>query len=78
LKECEIVSQRNRNGLKNSIYCYRTFGGERYIAWLVCITPDIAKRYREAGIRCRTVGDTLFIHLMDEDDARAKRYLEVR
>lgn len=69
---------RNRNGLKDSIYCYRTFGGERYIAWLACINADIVKRYRDAGIRCRKVGDTLYIHLMDEDDARANQSLEVR
>lgn len=40
-----------------SKYSYRTFNGERYYAWIICGTPDIAnnraREQRAAGVKVR-------------------------
>jgi hypothetical protein len=64
------MNRRNTRGLKDSVYRYRTFSDGRYIGWLTNPTNLAFDLYRQAGVRCRRVDGEMFIHLMDEDDAR--------
>lgn len=50
---------------------WRTFNGAHYDPWLVYVTPERVKAYRNEGIRCRRVGHTLYVHTLDTDAASA-------
>lgn len=63
------MSARNRFGVKDSIDCYRTIKGERYVAWLVNPTQDCVAAYRAAGIKCRRINGELFIRFVDQSRA---------
>lgn len=56
-------------GVAYSSDCYRTFDGERYEAWTSCATADVIAAYRRAGVRCRRLGEELFVHVDDKERA---------
>ena len=60
---------RNALGLKESVNCYRTFGGYRYDCWLSCPSEGRIAAYRAAGIRCKRIGEELYVHQLDTDMA---------
>lgn len=62
---------RNQHGMKNTVDRVRRFNGAEYIGWMAHADGKLLDEYRAAGIRCRRVGGDVFIHHMDEDDARA-------
>lgn len=59
---------RNKLGFKDSVNCYRTFNGARFIAWGSSSSAVRAKIYRENGVVCRRVSGELFI--LPDDDVR--------
>lgn len=61
---------RNRNGVKDAFDCFRTINGVKYVAWMSFPTKERIKSYRAAGIRCRRFGEELFVHPMDEENAK--------
>lgn len=66
-----MAGRRNGFGYNDTTDCYRTFGGVRYVGWLVNPSPERIKAYRAAGIRCRKVApDELFVAEPDLDAAR--------
>jgi len=60
-----MAGRRNPHGVNDAIDCYRTFGGERYPAWMSFPSAEHIAAYRAAGVRCRKIGEELFVH---EDD----------
>lgn len=56
---------RNRHGVNDAIDCYRTFNGEKYPAWMSFPSSDRILAYRTVGVRCRRLGDELFVHIDD-------------
>lgn len=62
-----MLTGRSRNalGLNDSIDCYRTFDGARYVAWLSNPSADRIEGYRKEGIRCRRLNRELFVHYLD-------------
>jgi hypothetical protein len=65
-----MAGPRNGAGVNDAANCYRTINGARYIAWLSFPTSERIEAYRAAGVRCRRFGEELFVHLLDEDDAK--------
>lgn len=59
----------NHFGVKNSANMWRTYGGEPYPHWAICPTPELIAAYRAAGVRCRRVGEELFVHEADQGAA---------
>jgi len=66
-----MAGKRNRYGCNDAFECYRTFNGEKYPAWMSFPSSDRIRAYRAAGIRCRRLGDELFVHFADRDRAAA-------
>lgn len=64
------MSTRNEHGVKYSSDCYRTFGGYRYDCWMSNPSEDRISAYRSAGIRCKRLGEELFVHQLDTDMAK--------
>lgn len=64
-----MAGPRNRHGLNDAADCYRTFGGEKYPAWMSYPSADRVRAYRAAGVRCRRQGAELFVHWDDQDAA---------
>ena len=62
-------NQRNKDGVKDQIDCYRTINGELYIAWMSFPSDDLIKSYRSSGLRCRRFGNELYLHADDKDAA---------
>lgn len=60
---------RNRHGIKDASDCYRTFGGEHYVAWLSFPSDARIASYRKAGLKCRRLGVELFLRATDQDAA---------
>lgn len=60
---------RNALGLKDTMYCYRTFNGAEYVGWMAYVSKDRMAAYRAAGVRVRKVGSDVFVHHMDKDEA---------
>lgn len=60
---------RNRAGVKDASDCYRTFNGEHYDAWTSFPSKERIKAYRAAGLKCRRIGDELFMRGIDCDQA---------
>lgn len=56
-------------GVAYSCDCYRTIGGERYVAWTSCEAQAKAREYRRADVRCRREGEELFVHVDDQQRA---------
>ena len=71
---------RNQHGFKDTADSYRTFKGERYVGWLVNPSPDLIAAYRAAGLKCRRIGDELFLRETDQEAAHeineTKEYLK--
>lgn len=65
----EKSDKRNPFGVKNCADMYRTFNGEHYGQWMSFPSVARVKAYRAAGVRCRRIGEELYVHHMDEDDA---------
>ena len=65
-----MAGTRNSAGVNDATDCYRTINGQRYIAWTSFPSADRIAAYRAAGGRCRRFGEELFVHLLDEDDAK--------
>lgn len=53
--------QKNLSGVKDSIDCYRTIAGKRYISWGSCVPGERIAAYRKVGIKCRRLGEELFV-----------------
>lgn len=60
-----MAGPRNRYGVNDAFDCYRTFNGEKYPAWMSFPSSDRVMAYRTAGVRCRRLGDELFVHWAD-------------
>jgi len=56
---------KNKYGCNDAIDCYRTFNGVKYPAWMSFPSSDRVKAYRKAGVRCRRLGEELFVHWAD-------------
>jgi hypothetical protein len=62
-------NKRNQAGVKYATDCYRTFGGVYYTAWMSFPSKERIAAYRAAGLKCRRVGDELFMRGVDCDSA---------
>jgi hypothetical protein len=61
----------NAHGVKDAADMWRTFNGEHYIQWMSFPPDERIKGYRAAGIKCRRVGEELFVRQSDKDKALA-------
>ena len=71
LEQIEKRTRLNRNGVKASSDMWRTIAGVSYVAWLSYPSPDLIAAYRANGVRCRRLGQELFVHHMDRAFARS-------
>lgn len=55
----------NQHGVKNCADMWRTFNGEHYSHWTICPTPELIAKLRSAGVKCRRVGEELFVRHAD-------------
>lgn len=66
-------TQRNVQGYKNSLDCYRTHFGVRYVGFTAggSAADLVALRnaLRQGGVRLRTWGGEIFVHEADRDAA---------
>lgn len=65
------TNRRNRHGVKDSCDMYRTINGAEYGCWSIYPTPECIAAYRKAGVRVARRGEHLFVHHMDEAEAKA-------
>lgn len=71
------TNTRNQHGVKYGSDCYRTFGGARFDCWMSFPSQERIAAYRKASIRCRRLGDELFVHVLDIETAtKLDRQLE--
>lgn len=70
-----MAGQRNKYGVNDAANCYRTFGCERYPAWMSFPSADRIAAYRSNGVRCRRVGEELFVHKDDQKLAAHVDYI---
>jgi hypothetical protein len=64
-----MKNYRNQAGVKDASDCYRTFKGEHYTAWTSFPSEERIAAYRAAGLKCRRLGDELFMRAIDCDEA---------
>lgn len=58
----EKRNRRNDAGVKNSADLYRTFNGDHYPQYAIDASNEYVARLRAAGVRCRRLGQELFVH----------------
>lgn len=64
-----MAGRRNAQGYNDTSDCYRMFGGERYIGWLVYPSEQRIALYRQAGLKCRRLKEELFLRETDTQEA---------
>ena len=66
-----MAGPHNNHGVNETTACYRTIKGERYVGWTSGASTNRVAAYRAAGVRCRRLGDDLFV--CHADEAKAKQ-----
>lgn len=64
-----MAGPRNRDGVNDAADCYRTIGGDRYVAWMSFPSITRIAAYRAAGVRVRRFGEELFVREIDSMEA---------
>jgi 2-keto-3-deoxy-6-phosphogluconate aldolase len=64
-----VAGTRNGFGFNDTTECFRTFGGEKFIGWGGGISKARIAAYRAAGVRCRRLGDDVYVR--EADSAKA-------
>lgn len=68
-----MAGLRNRYGVNDATDCYRTFCGERHLAWMSFPSAERIAAYRANGVRCKRIGEELFVH---EDDLKLASHVD--